>query len=418
MNTLLILPNQLFAIKYIPTHITYIYIHLHPHYFQAYKYNKKKLLLHYASIEYYKEYISKKYKLLDNIPSKYVMFDSADDLKLLKLKPLQIYDNPNFLLTNIDHHEYLKKTKSFKFHPFYMYFKKKLNYLPNEKSYDKQNRKKLPANIKIPRKPSNKIDQKWIDMVVSKVDNEYPEHYGNTKNFIFPVTHKSAKLWLDHFIKNRLDNFGTYQDAIHTSDPFLFHSLLAPAMNIGLIHPTEIIERIIRVDTAMNNKEGFIRQLFWREYQLYCYRHFNFQQSYFHNKEKLDKRWYYGTLDIPPVDQAIQRAFDSGYLHHIERLMVIGNYMNLSGIHEKEGFRWFMEFSCDSYEWVMHQNVLDMVFCISGGQTTRRPYISSSNYIRKMSNHLPGDWEQKWDLLYSTFKTKHKQKLHKFRYYI
>ena len=97
--------------------------------------------------------------------------------------------------------------------------------------------------------------------------------------------------------------------------------------------------------------------------------------------------------------------------------MVIGNYMNLSGIHPSEGFKWFMEFSCDSYEWVMKQNVLDMVFFVTGGMTMKRPYISSSNYILKMSNYIKGIWSEKWNDLYHKFIKKNKKKLYKYRYY-
>ncbi len=411
MDTLLILPNQLFEYKYIPKDIKKIYIYKHPHYFQTYNYNKKKLLLHIASINYYKDYIQKKYKLLAEKPKEYTMFESADKLNLT---PIKTYDNPNFLLTRKDHESYKNK---FRFNPFYMHFKKKLNYIPNEKSRDKENRSSLPKNIKIPKIPSNKLDQKWIEEAAKEVNEKYSDNYGNIDNFIFPITHKTAKRWLKHFLQLKLDNFGKYQDAIDKENPYLFHSLLAAAINIGLLQPSEIIEEVIKRDTAMNNKEGFVRQMFWREYQLYCYRYFDFHQSYFNNKKKLTKDWYYGTLSVLPVDEAIKRAFDTGYLHHIERLMVVGNFMNLSGIDEKEGFRWFMEFSCDSYEWVMHQNVLEMVFCVSGGQTTRRPYVSSSNYVKKMSNYPKGDWEKIWDVLYNDFKTKQKEKLYKFRYF-
>jgi deoxyribodipyrimidine photolyase-related protein len=136
---------------------------------------------------------------------------------------------------------------------------------------------------------------------------------------------------------------------------------------------------------------------------------------------KLGKEFYEGSLAIDPVDDAIKEAFDTGYLHHIKRLMVVGNCMNLAGISPREGFKWFMEFSCDSYEWVMHQNVYDMVFFVNGGtsnQSMRRPYICSSNYILKMSNYKKGNWCNKLDQLYKKFVIKHKKKLWKYRYFV
>ena len=122
-------------------------------------------------------------------------------------------------------------------------------------------------------------------------------------------------------------------------------------------------------------------------------------------------------LGILPVDNCIINGFNTGYLHHIERLMIIGNFMNLSGIHPNEGFKWFMEFACDSFLWVMHQNVYDMVFFVTGGKTMRRPYISSSNYILKMSDYKKDNWCNEWNELYKIFIKKNKKKLFKFRYY-
>lgn len=141
------------------------------------------------------------------------------------------------------------------------------------------------------------------------------------------------------------------------------------------------------------------------------------KKNYFGNNKKLTKKWYDGTTGILPVDNCIKNAFETGYLHHIERLMIIGNFMNLYGIQPKEGFRWFMEFSCDSYLWVMNQNVYDMVFFVTGGKTMRRPYISSSNYIIKMSDYKKNHWCDVWDDLYHNFLIKNKTKLWKYRYY-
>ena len=126
-------------------------------------------------------------------------------------------------------------------------------------------------------------------------------------------------------------------------------------------------------------------------------------KNYFGNNKKLSKKWYNGTTGITPIDDCIISGFNTGYLHHIRRLMFIGNYMNLEGIKPYEGFKWFMEFSCDSYEWVMKQNVLDMVFFVTGGETMRKPYISSSNYILKMSDYKKGDWCVVWNSLYWSF---------------
>lgn len=414
-----ILPTQLFDIKYLDKTNRYI-IYEHPHYFESYNYNKKKIILHKASMEYYYDYLKSNKFDVEYIElggkfdiKEYKLFDPVDDIKLTG--KYEKIDSPNFLLTRELMKEYRDKTDKFFFHAFFNWSKKQLDIIPNVKSTDKDNRNKLPDNIDIPEIPNNNSDQKYIKRGIDFVNKKFNNNYGNTDDFLFPVTHSTGRRWLTSFIKNKLRNFGKYQDSISTEYNFMFHSVLSSSINIGLINPDEIIDKII----DRKNIEAYIRQLFWREYQRYCYIYYNFgNKNYLGNRKKLTKDWYDGTLGIPPVDKSIKNAFDNGYLHHIERLMIIGNYMNISEIHPNEGFRWFMEFSCDSYEWVMHQNVLDMVFFVTGGDTMRRPYISSSNYILKMSDYSKGEWCDTWDDLYYNFAQKNKRKLWKFRYYI
>lgn len=431
LDIFLILPHQLFETKHLNKFKKCRFILWeHPHYFKKYKYNKKRLLLHHGSMQYYYDYLkSKKYKvdyvaLNESIKfdgKKYYIFDPIDKIKLPG-KP-KIIESPNFLLKKEDYEKYRKKTKKFTFYYFYQWGKKLINIIPNVKSKDKQNRKSLPSDIKIPKIPSNNSDKKYISKGKTFVDKNFKGNYGKTKDFMFPLTHSTAKKWLNDFIKKKFNKFGDYQDAIDKNNEFLFHSMLSSSINIGLLNPLDIIDKIKKYKSKIpiNSYEGYIRQLFWREYQRYCYIYINFNnKNYFGNKKKLTEKWYNGTTKIKPLDDSIKSAFNNGYLHHIERLMIVGNFMNLSGISPKEGFKWFMEFACDSYEWVMHQNVLDMVFFVNGDsdeQTMRKPYISSSNYILKMSNYSKGEWCDVWDKLYYDFLKKHKKKLWKFRYY-
>lgn len=424
MNLFIILPNQLFEKKYLDKNNKYI-IWEHPHYFTKYNYNKKKLILHRGSMRYYYDYLkyhNYKVKYISfykkiNI-TRYKLFDPIDKIKLPG--KYEIIESPNFIMNKELYKKYREKTKKYFFNAFYMWGKKKTNILPNIKSQDKYNRKSLNKSVKIPKISVNTKDSKYIKEGIIYVNKYFPNNYGNVNNFLFPLTHNTAKKWLDDFIKNKLIKFGPYQDAIDKNNDFMFHSILSTSINIGLINPNYIIDKVIKYkkNIPLNSLEGYIRQLFWREYQRYCYIYYNFnRKNYFGNHKKLSKEWYNGTLKIKPVDDCIRDAFNNGYLHHIERLMIMGNFMNLSEINPKEGFRWFMEFSCDSYEWVMHQNVYDMVFFVSGGKTMRRPYISSSNYIIKMSNYKKEDWAKKWNKLYHNFLKKNKKKLWKFRYY-
>jgi deoxyribodipyrimidine photolyase-related protein len=421
MSFFVILPNQLFNKKYLTKKYKYIILE-HPHYFEKYKYNKKKLLLHFASLRYYFDYLKKHkfdVKMVKSLTiADYYMFRPADKIKL-EGKPIFI-ETPFFLLDDALLKEFRNKTDKFFFHSFYNFGKKKLNIIPDVKSTDKSNRKRMPKDMKIPPIPSNKNDYDYIKNASVYVNKNYKQNYGNTDDFQFPISHKTALKFLKHFVMKKFKHFGDYQDYIIKDESYLFHSILSTSLNIGLLTPMDVIKEIgkYKSKVPINSYEGFIRLLFWREYQNYCYIYYDFDnKNYFGNNKKLTEKWYNGKTGIEPVDDCIIKAFDTGYLHHIERLMIVGNYMNLSGIKPKEGYKWFMEFSCDSYEWVMNQNVLDMVFCVSGGETMRKPYISSSNYILKMSNYKKGEWSEKWDETFKQFIIKNKEKLNKFRYF-
>lgn len=423
MSVFLILPHQLFDIKHLNIANNYI-IWEHPHYFLDYNYNKKKLLMHYGSMHYYFEYLQShkfnvEYYTYNTTPdiNNYQLFDPIDKINLPG--KYTIIESPNFILNCNIYAKYRKKTDKFFFKNFYMFGKKEINVMPDVKSTDKENRKSLPKNILIPKLTTNANDEKYIDIGATNVNKHFKNNYGNTNNFIFPLTHETANNWLDDFIKSKIKQFGDYQDAIDKNEHYLFHSVLSTVINIGLLNPSDIISKIMAVAAAIpiNSLEGYIRQLFWREYQRYCYIYCDFRKNYFGNNKKLTKKWYSGKLGIGPVDDCIITGFDTGYLDHIKRLMVVGNYMNLANISPKEGHKWFMEFSCDSYEWVMAQNVYDMVFFVTGGKTMRRPYMSSSNYILKMSNYKKGEWSNIWDDKYHEFLKKNKDKLWNFRYY-
>ena len=425
--TLIILPTQLYENKIIKSRFkgNKIIIWEHPHYFLSYRYNKKKLVLHRASMKKYYDDIKKS---LNNVMVQYVnfnqklklrsgyyVFDPIDKIKLPKGGT--ILDSPNFLMPNYE--EYRKRTTKFFFTPFYNWHKNKLGILPDIKSTDSKNRQKLPKNFTIDDSRDTN-NSSFVVEACKYVEKYFPNNYGNVNNFTLPIDRSGAKKELRTFIKNRLCKFGTYQDAIHSEYRYMYHSMLSSSINIGLLNPDEVVKEVLKsLDVIqINNIEGFVRQIFWREYQRYCYIYVSdFNGNYFNNYKKITKHWYNGTTGIDPVDKCIVSAFDTGYLHHIERLMIIGNYMNLSQIYPRDGYKWFMEFSCDSYDWVMHQNVYEMVFFISGGLTMRRPYISSSNYIIKMSNYKNGElWTSKWNELYRKFVNINKSKLKKFLY--
>ena len=451
MKIFVIFPNQLyknnekFYEKY-----DQIIMYEHPYYFTRYKFNKKKLILHRSSMKYYFDEMAKKYKnkmmyieyndtksysniinnavkngakngdeidilFLEKRVSKKILyiFDPID--KIAGIEKFTILESPNFLLKSDDLAEYHNKTDKFFFYFFYMWAKKKLNIIPNVKSTDKENRHKIPSDLKLPTidcdNNKNKKEAAYVKEAIEYVEKNFGNNYGDSEDFFYPITRFTARKWLIDFIKTKFANFGKYQDAIMDNDNVaLFHSCLSSSINIGLLNPADIISVIAlpkyRKKIPMNSYEGFIRQLFWREYQRYTYLYADFSGNYFKNTRALTAKWYTGSLGIEPVDNAIKKAFHYAYLHHIERLMVVGNYMNLSRIHPDSGYKWFMEFSIDSYSWVMGSNVYDMVFFRTGGLTTRKPYISSSNYILKMSNYKRGKWCDVWDKKYRAMRKK------------
>jgi deoxyribodipyrimidine photolyase-related protein len=350
----------------------------------------------------------------------YKIFDPIDKIKL-KGK-YEMIESPNFILTKNDMKKFNDQRKSNKviFNNFYLWAKTNKSIYPKLKSLDKMNRKKYTDKKIIPLPKISMTDKYYIDEAIKYINKHFPNNYGNTNNFSYPITHETAMKWLKYFIKYKFKYFGPYEDAVVKNNYYMYHSVLSSSINIGLINPNDIIKEIDKIKTRipLNSFEGYVRQLFWREYQRYTYTFINFNKNYFGNNKKLNKHWYDGTTGILPIDDMIKSGFDTGYIHHIGRLMYIGNFMNISGIAPKEGFRWFMEFSIDSYEWVMHQNVLDMVFFVTGGTTMTRPYISSSNYILKLSDYKKdNNWNIAWDNLYRQFLKKHKVKLYKFRYY-
>ena len=432
---LYIFPNHLFSFDIIKNvieknDISEIILWEHPDFFSKYNFNKKKLILHRSSMKAYENLLNrhtnvpilyiefhKKHKMKK---SKSIMFDPINNIKSVTTN---IIESPNFFLSKNDYFAIKANKKSIRFTTyFYPRCKKKFKFLEDIASKDKYNRENLKDDVVIPSLIQiNK--NKYIEEAITYVNNHFDNNYGNVCNFNYPITHDQAKEWLLHFIKYKLESFGKYQDAIWKDNNTLFHSVLSSSINIGLLNPIDIIDSLRSVKITkknINSVEGFVRQLCWREYQRFCYIHYNHiaNKNYFNFKKRITKQWYDGTTNIIPVNDCIRKAFDTGYLHHIERLMIIGNFMTLSEINPKQGFKWFMEFAIDSYEWVMMQNVYDMVFFCSNGLTTHKPYITSSNYILKMSNYSSKyKWDEIWDLKYENFKIKFKNKLWKYRYH-
>jgi deoxyribodipyrimidine photolyase-related protein len=248
------------------------------------------------------------------------------------------------------------------------------------------------------------------------VSLKFHGHPGETSRFLYPVTHDAAQSWLKDFLTHRLGHFGDYQDAISAREPYLFHSLLSPLLNIGLLTPQQVLEATLAFakehPVPLNSLEGFVRQVLgWREYVRAVYLLAGEQQragNFWKHHRDLPGAFYTANISIPPVDTIIRRLLATAYAHHIERLMVLGNFMLLAEIDPGAVYRWFMEMFIDAYDWVMVPNIFGMSQFADGGLIMTKPYVSSSHYLLKMSDYPAGPWCDIWDGLFWRFIEKHR----------
>jgi deoxyribodipyrimidine photolyase-related protein len=477
-------------------------------------FNKLKLIYHRASMKYYFDYLQENkntskhisknisknssimnakltyinydelkkkstpfYKTLLKEHSKIYMFDPVDTYLESKYSKknyfgnkLEYIESPLFLCTNKDLEDFHKSKpnpNSYTHASFYKWQRSRLHILEKDKTYDTENRNKMPLDTKIPPLPKNDSgssnpNHNYLVEAIEYVEKQFPNNleplYVSAQKKItpesihFPMTHKSSILWLEHFCKNRLEKFGEFEDSIDSIPRnFLFHSTISPMINIGLITPEQVIEIVsnyyekhkkISASIGISTYEGFIRQVIgWREYQRYIYKYIGDkmrESNHFKNNRKLSQEWYKATTGIKPIDDAIMLAMNDGYIHHILRLMVVGNVMNLIGIHPDEVYKWFMEFSMDSYDWVMIGNVYSMTLWADGGLTMRKPYISGDGYIMKMGNYsstkiktkkksqtnttnattatTESDWNSIWNTIFHHFIDRNQEQLSKTYY--
>ena len=302
---------------------------------------------------------------------------------------------------------------------FYKLQRKKMNILMigddpkgGKWTYDDENRKKYPK-AKIPpaiNYPTE--DKRYFDDAKKYVESYFNENFGKLDSEIYyPTDFVSAKNWLKSFLDERFAEFGDYEDAIVQKEAVLNHSLLSPLINCGLLTPwyavNEINKYAIERNIPINSFEGIIRQIIgWREFIRGVYiakGSVERTKNYWNFTKNMPIAFYNASTGIKPVDDCITKVNENAYLHHIERLMIVGNFMFLCEINPDEIYKWFMEFFIDSYDWVMVPNVYGMSQFADGGLMSTKPYISSSNYIMKMSDYKKGEWQKIWDGLYWRF---------------
>jgi deoxyribodipyrimidine photolyase-related protein len=333
---------------------------------------------------------------------------------------LNVVHNPDLLLSQDVLNEYFNdKLKTPKHATFYEFVKMKLDVLKGIKNLDAMNRSPPPKEAPhIYQFSNSKNTNKYYTEAIAYTKSNFNHHFGDCELLkTYPITSLDAKKSFDNFLINSLENFGKYEDAVMTEDPFMYHSVISSLLNIGILSPTYVLNKTLDYyhkykdvkNIPLSSLEGFIRQVIgWRFFMqsLYMYRHDELVMSNIPQNKLTFKNfhdWYEGNTGIKPIDEEIKKIKKYGYAHHIVRLMMLMNFFILCNVHPHEIYRWFMEVvSIDAYSWVMISNIYAMGYFYP--KIMSKPYISSSNYIVKMTNYKKdGHWNVIWDALYHKF---------------
>ena len=452
MDISIIFPNQIFENSKLLDESSKIFLIEEYLFFNQFNFHKQKILFHRMTMKSYEKFLKKKKLDVVYIDSTENISDIREFIRNLdkKIQSIKIYDpvdnwlfrrindscekknikienynNPLFINNNEDLETFFRSDKKKFFQTsFYKKQRVKLDIMmigdkPEGRkwTYDDQNREKYPKNkippeIDYPKKNDN------YNEALNYLNNNYKNNYGliDDEN-IYPYNFQLAKKWLDDFFITRFYEFGPYEDAVVKEKSILNHSVLSPLLNTGLINPKELIKRTINYHyenkIPINSTEGFIRQIIgWREFirgVYVCKGTEERNKNFWNFSRKIPSSFYSANTGIDPVDDTINKINKSGYANHIERLMIIGNFMLLCEFDPNEVYRWFMELFIDSYDWVMVPNVYGMSQFGDGGLMSTKPYISGSSYILKMSNYKRGDWCMIWDSLFWNFIDKQRE---------
>lgn len=352
---------------------------------------------------------------------------------------VQAYDTEHFLTGRSEMAEFFEGKKQYLMESFYRMMRKKYDILmkPDGKTpltgrwnYDATNRKKLPAKVKIPPQPDFLREVKSIVKILKDKEVETIGQIDEAR-FNWPVTRGEGLQLLADFIKNRLIRFGDFQDAMTVRDGFLFHSRLSFVLNVKLLHPLEVVEKSVdywkehQDNIDISQLEGFIRQIIgWREYMrgIYWAKMPGFaEMNFFEHQAKLPAFYWTANTNMNCLHHAIEQSLDKAYAHHIQRLMVTGNFALLLGVDPDEVDQWYLGIYIDAIEWVEITNTRGMSQFADGGIVGTKPYVSSANYIHKMSDYCKdchydkkkkyGEKACPFNSLYWDFYDRHQEKL-------
>lgn len=375
------------------------------------------------------------YQMPDEVRLDHLLAEFAESLEI----PFEVVDTEHFLTERNDLEAHFEGKKTYLMENFYRMMRKKYDVLivngepaGGKWNYDAENRNRYDGKAPVPPYPEVKRD---VSGLREEIEAAGVLYFGevNEKQFSWPITREEGEEWLEDFAVNRLPWFGKYQDAMHTTEPFLFHSRLSFLMNAKILSPLEIIRRAENeyknrpemVDLAQT--EGFIRQILgWREYMrgIYWAKMPEFgTMNFFQHDRKLPGYFWTAETKMNCVKHAVRQSLKTGYAHHIQRLMVTGNFALLAGIDPSEVDEWYLGIYVDAIEWVEITNTRGMSQFADGGIVGSKPYVSSANYIDKMSNYCQhchyskskrtGDKSCPFNSFYWDFFARNREKLEK-----
>ena len=451
----IILGNQLFPLSQLKNFKDHHFMMAEDYQLCTYvKHHRQKILLFLSAMRSYADELKKANFSLTYFDCKHELFKKSYEekilvfLKKIKAKEVSLFEiedkffenqlktffkknnieyhfinSPMFLSSRGDFKEYLEMNKKPFMANFYKIQRMKHNILMKNKqeplggkwSFDEDNRNKLDPKVQIPNLITFK-ETTHTKNIKKFLEKNFNDHPGTLEDFNYPTTRKDALNLFFDFLKKKLNLFGDFEDAISQKSHVLFHSMLSPIINLGLITPDELVKETLAFaktnKVKINCLEGYLRQIIgWREFMRGIYQNYESKMAttnFFKHHKKLKNSWYDGTTGIDPLDHTIKNCIKYGWTHHIERLMVVANIMNLSNIEPKLVYRWFMEMYVDSSDWVMAPNVYGMGLFSDGGIFATKPYICASSYLLKMSDFKRGDWCDVMDGLYWRFIEKNK----------
>ena len=317
---------------------------------------------------------------------------------------LDMRQDSHFYCTHSEFKEWVANKKELRLEYFYRLMRKNHGILVDQDgnpeggqwNFDRDNRKPFPKKGPGLIPPPELFEPDAITKtLIAEVEERYPDHPGSLAHFQWPVTRQQALQALEGFVEHRLATFGIYEDAMWTDTPFGWHSLLSSSLNLKLLNPREVIEAVLvawkKYDLELATVEGFIRQILgWREFVrgMYFLDMPQMALDNFYDHQNRLPAWYWtGDTKMRCMQESIGQTLKYGYAHHIQRLMVTGNFALLAEILPKDVCDWYLAIYVDAIEWVELPNTAGMALFASGGRFTSKPYIASGAYVKRMSNY-------------------------------